>query len=107
MISRRHNPKAPRGWLPASPLSAVIAAVCIFLILLVGAAHLLHVHPADAPSEGNCSLCLVAHLAASPAPVVAGPAIDAVLRAMPPPEPVLAAADSTVLAFHIRPPPVL
>ena len=65
-------------------------SVCIFLVLLVGAAHLLHTHPADAlngdQSEANCSLCVVAHLAASPAPVVAGPAIAVLLRTIAPPK---------------------
>ena len=88
-------------------LRVLVAGVCILLVLLVGAAHMLHAHPAGSPPESSCSLCVVAHLSASPAPFVAGPAISAELRALPPPAPAHTASSAAILAYTIRPPPAL
>ncbi len=93
--------------LQAPWLRILIATVCILLVLIVGAAHMLHAHPAGSPPEAGCSLCVVAHLSASPAPFIAGPAISAELRALPPPEPTHTADSASILAFTIRPPPAL
>ena len=85
----------------------VTAALCIFLVLLVGAAQLLHSHPVDSPPDANCSLCVVAHLSATPTPFIAGPALSAILRAIPPPDPIHSATGAAILAYSIRPPPAL
>jgi hypothetical protein len=88
-------------------LRTVLAGLCIVLVLLVGAAQLLHSHGANAPSDASCSLCLVAHLAASPAPIVAGPAVAGVSSPVGPADRVFSVPRTPLLVLFIRPPPVL
>ena len=102
MKSPQHRPDHQ-----ASPLRKAVAALCVFLVMLVGAAQLLHVHPASAPADANCSLCVVAHLSASPAPVVAGPITASSLSLLLAAGPALAAARPSTRVFRIRPPPAL
>lgn len=47
--------------------------VCVLLVLLVGAAHLLHAHGPDQTSDPGCPLCAVVHLAAIAAPSLNAP----------------------------------
>jgi hypothetical protein len=102
MQSFLHRPKHH-----ASPLLKAVAVLCVFLVMLVGAAQLLHAHPASAPADASCSLCVVAHLSASPAPVIAGPVSVFSLSVLLAPGPVLTDARPITRVFRIRPPPSL
>ena len=87
---------------------SVVALLCIFLILIVGAAQLLHNHSAgDETVNSSCSLCAVAHLAANSAPTPAGlvkaESISLFRQAVPEQAPPRYFARS----LNVLPPPVL
>ena len=91
---------------PAERLRRALAAFCVLLILLVGAAHLLHTHPNQSAEDAGCSLCVVAHLAAVPVALIAGPVLAESVRFVTFATPALSPARSHALALRIRPPPV-
>lgn len=93
---------------PTCSFQSVVALLCILLILIVGAAQLLHTHSAgDETVNPGCSLCAVAHLAAISAPTPAGlvkaESISLFREAVPAQAPPRYFARS----LHVRPPPVL
>lgn len=88
-------------------LRSAVAVVCVLLVLLVGAAHLLHSHGPSQARDPGCSLCAVAHMSALPAPVLAAPVSVETVVALRVPE---HASVPRRLLFHylyIRPPPVV
>ena len=93
---------------PTYSLTSVVAFLCILLILIVGAAQLLHTHNAgDETVSSGCSLCAVAHLAAifapTPAGLVKAESIWLFTQAVPAEAPPRYFARS----LYVRPPPVL
>ena len=83
----------------------LIAALCILLVLLVGAAGLLHLHADGSASEAGCSLCAVAHLHVLATPEAAHPVVLEVLRTLAVPAHLLAASYTLQGPSLIRPPP--
>ena len=81
--------------------------VCVLLVLLLGAAQLLHSHGPDQASDPGCSLCVVAHMSALHVPVVAGPVRTQILVAARTIEQASVARRLPIHHFYIRPPPVL
>ena len=101
MTSAKFRTGKPQG------LRVLIALLCVFLVVLVGAAQLLHTHPGPEPSDPGCSLCAVAHLAA-----VFTPAFDSLLDAqiierVRASDLGLAPTRFAAFAYDVRPPPVL
>ena len=87
-------------------LRRAVAVVCVLLVLLVGAAQMLHSHgPSQAPDPG-CSLCAVAHMSALPVPVLAAPVSSETVVALRTPEHVSVARRLLSNHLYIRPPPV-
>ncbi|ADW68900.1 hypothetical protein [Granulicella tundricola] len=84
----------------------LVAVLCIFLILLVGVAQVLHSHPAEC-SDAACSLCAVAHLAALPAAFAARPVVAEHLRPFLEANPTTGPPRLIGHSLSIRPPPVL
>lgn len=90
----------------AFSLRKLVALLCVFLILLVGSAHLLHTHPAgDDATNPACSLCAVAHLAPLPAALHVIPAVSE--QIFPLPRFLSSSAPQRYFApgFYVRPPP--
>lgn len=88
-----------------STLRSVLAVVCVLLVLLVGAAHLLHSHGPEQAADPGCSLCAVVHLAAIASPMLHAPIfLRGVVRALVAER---GAVPRRVLIHHlyIRPPP--
>jgi hypothetical protein len=89
-----------------STLRRVVAALCVFLIILVGVAQILHSHPASESADA-CSLCAVAHLAALPAAFAARPVVAEQLRPFLESAPATGPPRFAHGSFTIRPPPAL
>lgn len=86
-------------------MRAVVAMVCVLLVLLVGAAHLLHTHGPDQMSDPGCSLCAVVHLAAIAAPSLDAPvSLECVVRARVA-DRVAVPRQLLIHHLYIRPPP--
>jgi len=86
-------------------LRGVVALVCVLLVLLVGAAHLLHTHGPDQTSDPGCSLCAVVHLAAIASPSLDAPvALQSVVQARFA-ERVAVPRQLFIQHLYIRPPP--
>lgn len=102
MLTRPHS----RHDLSAA-LRRVVAVVCVLLVLLLGAAQLLHSHGPDQASDPGCSLCAVAHMSALHVPVIAGPVRTQALVAARRAEQSSVPECLPIHHFYIRPPPVL
>ncbi len=91
---------------PKFSVRALVAFVCILLVLLVGSAQLLHTHPAgDLAGDPTCSLCAVAHLTALPAPVLDGPVTAEAILLLRGVCCLTAPSRYFATALHVRPPP--
>lgn len=90
-----------------SLLRGAVSLLCVLLVLLVGAAQMLHSHGPDQASDPGCSLCTVAHMSALHVPVLSGPVRTQILVAASTPEDSSVSRRPPVQHFYIRPPPVL
>jgi disulfide bond formation protein DsbB len=90
-----------------SNLRVAVALVCILLVLFVGAAQMLHQHVGGEAQNPACSLCVVAHLAATPAPAAHAAMIAEAVRLARPPTLQFAPARTFPFNLYVRPPPVL
>lgn len=86
---------------------AVLAWLCVLLILLVGAAQLLHTHAGDEASGSSCSLCAVAHCSALPAPAVAEPLVVETVQPLRHVTPMCRSLRHLSFELYVRPPPAL
>jgi hypothetical protein len=80
--------------------------LCVVLIVFIGSAQLLHMHAGSENSDPGCSLCAVAHLAALPAPALAGPAVAELIQPLHIAELGVAPPRFPAYSQDSRPPPV-
>ena len=82
-----------------------VAVLCILLVLVVGAAHLLHVHPATTVGDAGCALCVVAHLSTIASPSVSFAALLTIAEARLPELELVWSGRFHIVLHNIRPPP--
>ncbi len=82
----------------------IVGVVCVLLILFGAAAHVTHTHGLSSDPHPDCSLCMVAHAAASPpAPFVLPQVTEHVTSVVLLPE--TAPLEEPEVPFYSRPPP--
>lgn len=90
-----------KSWVPR----AAVAVVCALLVVLAGALQVAHIHPVQAVSHADCSLCVVAHVTLDAGQQPMHPAPSAVATAV---EMLSLESDPTAsseFALFTRPPP--
>jgi hypothetical protein len=88
-------------------LRKLVAGLCVFLILLVGAAQLLHTHTDHESINASCSLCAVAHVAPLPVPVLHRPMLQEVVQPIRAPDLVATSRKVYIFSLYTRPPPAV
>ncbi len=88
-------------------LRSIFAGLCILLILITGAAQLLHTHAGPEATDSGCSLCAVAHLSVLTVSVLTQPVTTEAVLTLRTAETQLTPFRRFFFATYVRPPPSL